>query len=343
MSVEVVELASGDDAELSRFLDSLGQRSGSVLGYHHPFYRDMLEHIGVGRPLYLGARISGRLIGYLPAFVKRTPDGSALCSLPFFGPNAGVLCAPEDAAEVHTALLQRLLRVGAQLNGLSCSVYTPFLFQDFAFYDAAFADATVVTRSTQYLDLSSIQWSKEIQYDLRKAHRSSIQVSTETTRERLVEFYDIYRQNCEDNGIPPKPWECIEFLADEKLQGKYAQFYFAILDHQLISGLLVLSSPTTASYYVPCTLKDHRSHQPGTLLIARAIEDARARGLKYWNWESSANRSGVLHFKKKWGSIEQEYRIYVKALPPEERLRQLGRERIAAMFPYFFVTPFDKL
>ena len=170
-----------------------------------------------------------------------------------------------------------------------------------------------------------------------------MQVTSEMTTDRLAQFYEIYRQNCEDNGILAKPWECIEFLSEEKLLGKHAHFYFAILDSKVISGLLVLSSPSTASYYVPCTLKDYRSHQPGTLLIARAMEDAKARGLKYWNWENSADRSGVFHFKKKWGSVEQEYRIYVKALQPEERLRQLGRERIAEMFPYFFVWPFEKL
>ncbi len=222
-------------------------------------------------------------------------------------------------------------------------MYTPFLLQDFAFYDSAIAGATVVTRFTQYLNLPSIQWSKEIQYDLRKAQRSPMLVTTEVTPERLAQFYEIYRQNCEDNGIPSKPWECIEFLADRKLHGIHARFYFAILDDKVISGLLVLFSPATASYYVPCTLKDYRSHQPGTLLIARAMEDAKARGLKFWNWENSADRSGVFHFKKKWGSMEQEYRIYVKALQPEERLRQLGRDRIAEMFPNFFVWPFDKL
>ena len=141
MSVEVVELASSDDAELSNFLDSLAQRSGSVLGYHYPFYRNMMERIGVGRPLYLGARVSGQLIGYLPVFIRESSDGSALCSLPFFGPNGGVLCVPEHAAQAHETLLSEILRVGEQRNALSCSVYTPFLRQDFAHYDTSFASS----------------------------------------------------------------------------------------------------------------------------------------------------------------------------------------------------------
>ena len=161
MTVDVTELARGDDAELTSFLDSHAQRPGSVLGYHYPFYRDMIERIGVGRPLYLGARISGRLIGYLPVFVKESPDGLALCSLPFYGPNAGVLCSAEHAATAHEALLAEMLRVGKKLSALSCSVYTPFLLQDFVFYDRAIAGATVINRLTQYLKLPSIQWSKK--------------------------------------------------------------------------------------------------------------------------------------------------------------------------------------
>ncbi len=344
MSLEVVELSSADDESLTRFLDSLAQHSGSVLAYHYPFYRNMLEKIGVGRPIYLGVRRSGLLCGYLPVFLKQSAAGSVLCSLPFFGPNAGVLCAYEDRVGVHAALLEELLRLAKAVNALSCSVYTPFLFKEFALYASSFGEAVAVDKFTQYLDLQTVQWSGDIERKLRRAQRASVRVSCEITPERLRDFYEIYCQNCEDYGIPQKPWECIESLTSENLRGGFTQLYFAILEDKVIAGLLVLFSRVTASYYIPCSLEEHRSHQPGTLLVDRAVRDARSRGLKYFNWESSPGRdSGVYTFKKRWGALEESYRIYIKAFQSEEKIRQLGRDRITKEFPYYFVWPFDRL
>ena len=343
-TLEITQLSPRDDSELTSFLDSLAQQSGAVLAYHYPFYRSMLEKLGIGRAVYLGARREGRLCGYLPAFLKQSAAGSALCSLPFFGPNAGVLCWENDRREVHAALLQELLRVAKDVNALSCSVYTPFLFKDFALYDASFGDAIVVDKFTQYLDLSTARWSNEIERDLRRARKASIQVSCKLNDDRLAAFCEIYSQNCADYCIPRKPWDCIRFLASEQVVGRFSRFYFAMIEDKLIGGLLVLLSPVTASYYLPASRKEYRSDQPGTLLVDAAIRDARSRGIKYWNWESSPGRdSGVYSFKQRWGATEDTYRVYLKSFQSQEKVTGLGREGISQNFPYYFVWPFDRL
>lgn len=344
MSVEVVELSSRDDAETTSFLNSLAGESVSVLGYHYPPYRDMLQSLGVGRPRYLGARRKGQLCGYLPVFQKQSASGSVLCSLPFFGPNAGVLCAQLDRKEIHSALLGELLSLAESDGVLSCSVYTPFRFDDFALYEESFTGAVVANKLTQYLDLSLVRWPKGVSYDLRRAQKASISVTSEVTRERLESFFEIYWQNCTDHGIPPKPRACLEFLTAAKVRGALTQVYFAIMEDKLVAGLLVVFSPATASYYLPCSAAEFRSHQPGPLLIDRAVQDARSRGIRFWNWESSPGRdSGVYAFKEKWGSQEAAYRVYCKTFQSEEKIRQLGRERIAREFPYYYVWPFERL
>jgi hypothetical protein len=57
MTVTVAVLTPSDDAELKQFLDGLGAVSPSILGYHYPFYRDVILAAGAGQPEYLGARI----------------------------------------------------------------------------------------------------------------------------------------------------------------------------------------------------------------------------------------------------------------------------------------------
>lgn len=345
MAIAIEDLGPGHDGELADFLDRLGRRSASVLGYHYPFYRDLIAAAGAGRPHYLGARVGGELAGVLPAFALQSESGTVYSSLPFFGPNAGVLAAADgQAGDVQAALLSALLDRARAADALGCSVYTPFLDEDFQAYDAVMPAAQIVEKFTQYLDLETTAWSSAIAYDLRKGKRLGVQISKEVSAERVDQFYELYHMNCVEYDIPIKPKPCVERLFRENHLGKHSDAYFALRDNEMIGGLLMVWSPLTASYYIPCTLPSARTLQPGTLLIDRAVQDARQRGIRYWNWEASPSReSGVFQFKKKWGSTEGRYRIYIQAFKPAAVFRGLGRATIERDFPFYFVYPFDRL
>ena len=344
--IRVAELRPEDDESLIAFLDALGQTSVSVLAYHYPFYREMLQAIGVGEPMYLAALgENDGIIGVLPLFVRRSDVGTVFCSLPFFGPNAGVICDGGDRArEIESALLSELVKRAEAGKVLSCSIYTPLLEKDYQAYDAAFPNAMIVEKFSQYLEVLTNSWSQSIQYDLRKAKREEVEVSTEITEDRTREFYSIYERNCREHDIPLKPFHCIQMLASPEVLGRYSALYYAFHGGAMIGGLLVLWGPSAASYYIPCSLLEARSLQPNTVLIAAALQEARNRGVRVWNWESSPTRdSGVYRFKKKWGSLESNYRIYVKTFRSIDEVCRLGREAIGREFPFFYVWPFDHL
>ena len=156
--------------------------------------------------------------------------------------------------------------------------------------------------------------------------------------------FDIYQQNCIDYNIPPKPKECIRYLINEGRVNPHVKTYVAILNEKIIAALIMIYSPATASYYLPCSIHEYRSYQPTTYLINHAINESVSRGIKYWNWESSPSKdSGVFKFKKKWGSLDGNYKIYVKLYKEVDFYRKFGQESISNLFPYFFVYPFNKL
>ena len=345
-SITVEVLSKPDDSEYINFLDKLGRTSPAVLCYHYPLYRDMLAHIGVGKPLYLGARLNTKLVAVLPGFVRTSGIGAVYCSLPFFGPNAGVICANNDLSrECHRVLLTAALKhLQHEQNFLSATFYTPLFFDQFEYYDYFLPDAIVVDKFTHSTYLSKFKPSSSIAYDIRKAKKSGVTISTEITPQNMDMFYGIYKKNCEDYGIPLKPRLAIESLLDESDSADRARAYFAFHENSMIAGLLVLFSPLTISYYLPCALHSARSLQPGAALIHQAMQDAQQRGIQYWNWESSPSRdSGVCKFKKKWGSLESGYRIYVVPYKSEKIFKRIGKEQLSLNFPYFFVYPFDRL
>lgn len=344
MTITVETLQPEQDEELLMFLNSFTDGSSLVLGYHYPFYRDMLATIGVGEPLNLAARLDGRLVGYLPTFVKQTGEGTVVSSLPFFGPNGGVIAGLVRRAEIHAALLERLIQYASQSNALGCSIYTPFQLENFDLYDKHLVDWTIVDKFTQYQLLGQDHRRPGVGRDLRRAQRLGVQVTCDVTANRVDEFYAIYEQNCRDAGVPLKSHQCVKLLTRPGLLGRGTRLYLALHGNKLLGGLLMIWSPQVASYYIPCTLAESRNLQPSTVLIDAAMSEAQKRGMRYWNWESSPHRdSGVYQFKKKWGAVEGISRVYAQSFAGQDKLRSLGIATIAREFPFFFVWPFDRL
>lgn len=344
--IVVRELEAGDDPSHIAFLDRLALTSPSVLAYHYPFHRELLVTADMGEPAYFGAWSGEEMVGLLPGFLRSGKYGTVYSSMPYFGPTAGVLCAhDENRAAIHEALIEAALsKLHDSGDAISASFYTPLFFDDFEIYDSILPDAAVVDKFTQYIELDRFQPNRSIRYDIRKALNNGVIVTDEIAPDILDTFYEIYKQNCLDNRIPLKQKKVIEYLLNASAREKYVRSYFAYRDERMIGGLIFLLSPSTASYWVPGSLHNERSNQPGTALLDHGIREAQSLGLHFWNWESSPSReSGVYAFKKKWGSTERSYRIYVVSFEGLDRMRALGQKEIETHYPFYFVYPFDRL
>ncbi len=347
MSYLVRQLTPADDLLLASFLNDLGKTNPSVLGYHYPVYRNMLEHCGVGISVSLGCFLNNALVGYMPAFLKKSGNESTFSSMPFFGPNAGVICNYEadNCSEIHERLITASLKLAEENNAVSASYYTPFLNNDAEKHFAqALPDAHVIDKHTTYIDLTSYEPDSSLRYDLRKAENAGVKIIAPRGEEDVLALNEIYQKNCIDYGIPPKSLECLRYLINQSAEGGNTTTWLAMLDNKIVAGLIMIFAPGTASYYLPCSMHEYRSQQPSTLLINHAMLHARNRGIKYWNWESSPSKeSGVYKFKKKWGSIDGSYKIFVNPLRKEEYFREQGIKGISERFPYYFVFPFNVL
>jgi hypothetical protein len=342
----LLQLTPADDARLVDFLDTLGRVSPAALAYHYPFYRDAIAAAGVGAATTFALEEDGAITAVLPGFSRTTESGTVFASLPFFGPNAGVLTASDDSAFSRHRLLLDELRAWMLTHPrpLAASLQTPFLLPDFAAYDALLPEALVVDRFTQQVDIQTGEWPSKVRYDLRRAVNLGVTVERGLTGEKLDAFYQLYVDNAQAVGIAVKPRAVVDLLAARGVAEGRVKLYSAWHEGRFVAGLMVLWGPSVVSYYLPCNLDAARSLQPGMLLIDAAVQDARAAGRRWWNWEGSPSReSGVYMFKKRWGSTESLYRTYALPFQPAETFAALGKERISAEFPYTFVYPFNRL
>ena len=352
--MRIERLEPRHDAEYRRFLDGLGATpSGAmVLGYHYPENRDMLRRVlGPGsEPCSFGAwSEAGELLAALPGMLHRSQGRSCYNSLPFFGPNAGVLAAAHEPvlyAELAAALTRAAVERARSEGALSAVFYSAFNPGRRALPNPELDSLrpVVIARTTLFTALTAegTKWPQDIRYDIRKAEKAGVAVEPAIRAEDLDAVYALYRRNCEDNGTPLKPRECLESLL--RAGPERAAAYSARLDGKLIAALLVLKGPRTASYYLPCSDPEHRGLQAGTLLADRACRDAMSAGLEYWNWEGSPGRdSGVYKFKRKWNAEEIPYEISVVRLAETAALRELGSRGLAEAFPFYFVYPYSEL
>jgi len=343
--MEILRIDESWDATLTAFLDQAGQHSPAALAYHYPFYREALREEGMGAPYNLLMLENGIVYAYLPGFLKQTPLGAVYNSMPYFGANGGVIAfVPPDRDDPTEAVLEGLeAHLSCEPDLLTSVIHTP-VTGPHATYRAAWPDAVVMDRFTQLLDLDGLEWPAKVRYDLRRSEKLGVTVDETLSPERLSEFYRIYAANCEDAGIAVKSFSMIERLCTRGRDEGHVHIAFALHNERLIGGLMTLMGGATASYYIPCSLPEARSLQPGMVLADHAIQVARNRAMKWWNWEASPGRdSGVYAFKHRWGSREAEYLTLARARQPEQRLREIGADALRAAFPCMFVYPFSRL
>ena len=351
--MQAFRLNNDSDAELVDFLDGIGESREFVLGYHYPFYRDALVEYKIAEAFYVGVRnTANKLIAVLPGFIKKGEGNIVYSSMPFFGPNGGIICNEEIEKEgdLYDVVLSFLEKHLLDNNIIASSFYSGFNHEKSrAEYKKRISDAFEIKKFTSFIELQNFELASSFvdssaARNYKKAVKSGVTVRTTVQTSDIPVIYEIYRQNCVDYGIPLKPYEVVNFLLSDQRASGHVDTYIAEFEGKIIGALITISSPLTVSYYIPCNLHAYRNLQPNALLIVSAITSSKNKGKLYWNWESSPSRdSGVYQFKKKWGSQDSEYSIFVKRYKSDDFFLHLGEEEIRRQYPYFFVYPFHML
>jgi hypothetical protein len=351
------------EAELISFLNTVGtsNRGFSVLGYHYPSYLRMLQHVlGPGTTccsFIARCPRTSAIRGFLPGMLRTINGQACYNSLPFFGPNAGVLCLardPDEEREISASLIHAAVAAAREKRALTAVFYTcfnPFAdpASEFAtrFLSESFPGCIQVPKTTHFLTLAgtdALRFPSTIRYDLKKAEQARVVVTRGCPADKLEQLYAIYVRNCLDQGIPRKPFDCLQMLHQASITESTVHFYTASIGDDLVGGLITLWGPLTVSYYLPCSRREYRAQQPGTLAIAHAMQHATEHGRSIWNWESTSEQStGVAHFKRKWGSETATYNILVVTIEDEAKIRTMTPQTLSLAFPFYYVYPWSLL
>ena len=341
---------------------------------HTLLWRDVLRGLDLGQPVYWLCRRDGRLRAALPAFVRRSPSGAVLNSLPLVQSVGGVITAPDATADERAAAVGELL--GAMLAWsaandvrVACVVGGPY---------RALADLPAfprlpdfqLVRSTNALDLTrpftprpSITWT------IAKADRQHPTHHVAQTPAQARAVHDLYAASMQRLGVAPQPWELFDLLprvrageagrgpllprvrAGEAGRGRpltsdppspHARFVWAEVAGEMVSSLILLVHNEVLEYHSVGNSEAGRRLQTNTWLCARELEWARAQGIRWWHWGVSPSPA-VHDFKKRWGGQDLPFPVWGWLTGPVDHWRALTPRELAASFPSYFVLPYDQL
>jgi CelD/BcsL family acetyltransferase involved in cellulose biosynthesis len=329
----VIEVATLTAETEPAYRDYVARAPGALL-YHSLAYRDLLiDHLACEQE-YLVATDGGDVCAVLPLMWTGDDGARVYNSLPFYGSHGSVLADSEEAAAALIAAYDE--RATADGTLAATMVANPFAERQPPAPAHNFTDE----RISQVTDLPADGVEPSARRNIRKAERADIVAITDA--DRLRDVGDIHRENIEALGGLAKDPEFFAAVPRHFQAARDYDVYVALLDDELVAGLLVFYFGGTVEYFTPAVDHDHRSEQPLALLLADAMAAAARRGCRRWNWGGTwTTQDGVFRFKRKWGAREGRYRYYVQV--NDDSLLDASPAELRDRFGHFYVVPFSAL
>jgi len=350
LAVEVLARGAAADAELSAFFAACP----TSVAQQTPGWRDAIASLGQDEALPLAARRDGRLVGVLPAWRYAGPLGAILTSAAQAGPLGGVACLPEvDPGPVYAALLGAFRELAAERGCALASVLTNPFWPDADLCERCFGPGFVLENTCQVLVLDASSGGaggtgrarENLRRNLRRARSGRLVVDEAQTAANVAEWYALHAARQRQIGATPLPERLFAAALEHAVPRDKARFFFVRLADggDLVAGGLYLYHGRVMDALMPSASSEYSALAPGYLLADHSIGFARARGLRFYNWQASPPGGGVRRFKLQWGSRELRYR-YLTRVTGDARAFLAGPvEAVRRGYPWHYALPFDRI
>lgn len=147
---------------------------------------------------------------------------------------------------------------------------------------------------------------------IRKAIKSGVEVTLSRDSSDFNSYFLIWKESQQTKKLKTKiklyTKHFFESLA--KQNHPAIKLYLAKFQGKVISGIIVFVYGNNAMYWQSATLSDFRKLGANNLLLDRAIKDACAENLEYFDFGASPNLPKVKQFKSAFGPEEVTYPLY---------------------------------
>ncbi len=340
----VVAFGLGDLEQRKRY-DSLFEACPHAFIQQSTGWAEVIQDLGPDRPVFLLHAEAGVDLAGLPLYLYESSHGNILTSVPQAGPLGGVFLreglAPELREAAYAALISRALELARTLECLTLTIITSPFDDDLAVYERHLRPEIVFENFTQWIPLDrELKLSGGQRNNLARARRFGFRIAEVTTDAELRAWYTLHQRRQQQIGSASPPLCLFERIFTLLAPRQHARFLCAFDGERLASGCLYITHRHVVDVYAINMESEYTAHAPNALVTHAALDWARSRGARAFNWQSSPSRaSGVYTFKRQWGSLESPYYFVTRLLDPE-RLTRLDADRVRAEYAGHYVVPF---
>lgn len=266
----------------------------------HAWIKTLYESYGFEPCLYAVRNDSKAITSILPLFrIKSLITGSRLVSLPFTD-YCGPLCG---SGEEEAELLAWALKMGDGNVGhveIRSRLMNSELFVCDQFYKRhvlkLLDDASALFREFD---------KKTIQYSIKKAQKSRVEIIQDGSWHGMEEFYRLNKMTRKKHGIPHQPIEFFANLHRNMFRDNGAFLLLAKSDSRVIAGGVFFRM--NGSFYYKYNVSDQQyltDKKPNHLLTWRAIEMGCQEHCEQFDFGRTApSNTGLMRYKEMWGAV----------------------------------------
>ena len=157
-------------------------------------------------------------------------------------------------------------------------------------------------------------------YNIKVAAKHGVEVYSEPNHPLADEALQLLVQTSDRQGYKsyPKPYyqELLRYFQDQAQSPKRrpdcaAKLYLAVHDSKCVASAIMIDSGKTRTYLFGGSEQDSRNLMAPYALHWKAILDAKASGLKLYDWWGTETASGAapgfVQFKLRWGGTQTKY------------------------------------
>jgi lipid II:glycine glycyltransferase (peptidoglycan interpeptide bridge formation enzyme) len=226
---------------------------------------------------------------------------------------------------VVNAFAKQIKQIAKENNCVFIRVRPQLKFDEFSknlFKNLGFVKAPMHLHAelTSQLDIAkseeelTMQMRKTTRYEVKKAIKENIKITTSTDEKDIKKFYDIQIETAKRQKFVPFSYKFLHEQFKEFTQNNNALLYKAEFEKILLAQAFVIFYGKEAVYHYGASTDEGRRF-PGAYLIQwEAIKEAKKRGMTRYNFwgvapENNASHrfSGLSLFKRGFGGQDFEY------------------------------------
>jgi hypothetical protein len=145
---------------------------------------------------------------------------------------------------------------------------------------------------------------RTIQYCIRKAQKSGVEIKEENTKFGMDEFYRLNKLTRKKHGVPSQPKKFFDNMLRHVISNGHASMKLAFYESRVVAAGLFLKFKDTVYYKYNASDPEYLTKAtPNHLLTWTAIEQACVEGYRVFDFGRTApDNVGLMRYKEMWGA-----------------------------------------